>query len=417
MAADTAPPRATAQAVMAARGRLGLRPRFERRCAVRETRVRPRTSDERLGLASLAEPDGGCCVRRRRRVAPPTTTARSMILETPRRRPQLDRPRDPVLRLAQRRPCGDRRICSRPLVGSGVTGEHRRLCWLSRSGHRALAPPVPSRPHGRALHGPHHGRRPGHAHAVRRCPRCCTGSAASRWSSGSSMPPARRAPAGWCASCGPGDGVAEGLPDGGRGRRAARGRGHRRRRARRARRASSARPGGGPLGRPSARHRGADRRAGGDPRRADERRRDAAHHRACSTRRATAASCATRDGEFERIVETKYTRGGRRPRSSPSARSTSAPTCSTPPSCSARSTRSGDEHGERYLTGVLPLLRERGRRVVTHLTDDATSALGRERPRRPDGGRGPGPAPHPRGPRARGRDLPRAGDASVSRRA
>ena len=49
-----------------------------------------------------------------------------------------------------------------------------------------------------------------------------------------------------------------------------------------------------------------------------------------STRRATAGSCATRRAAVERIVETKYT-DRCRPRSSRSARSTSAPTCSTPP--------------------------------------------------------------------------------------
>lgn len=36
----------------------------------------------------------------------------------------------------------------------------------------------------------------------------------------------------------------------------------------------------------------------------------------------------------------------------------------------------GEERGERYLTGVFPLLRERGRRVVSHLTRDTTSAVG-----------------------------------------
>ena len=36
----------------------------------------------------------------------------------------------------------------------------------------------------------------------------------------------------------------------------------------------------------------------------------------------------------------------------------------------------GEEHGERYLTGVFPLLRERGRRVVSHVTDDVSTAIG-----------------------------------------
>jgi bifunctional UDP-N-acetylglucosamine pyrophosphorylase/glucosamine-1-phosphate N-acetyltransferase len=36
----------------------------------------------------------------------------------------------------------------------------------------------------------------------------------------------------------------------------------------------------------------------------------------------------------------------------------------------------GLEGGEKYLTGVFPLLREQGRRVVAHLTDDLSSAVG-----------------------------------------
>jgi bifunctional UDP-N-acetylglucosamine pyrophosphorylase/glucosamine-1-phosphate N-acetyltransferase len=36
----------------------------------------------------------------------------------------------------------------------------------------------------------------------------------------------------------------------------------------------------------------------------------------------------------------------------------------------------GTEHGEIYLTGVLPVLRERGRPVVTHVTADVRSAMG-----------------------------------------
>ncbi|MBX5470143.1 MAG: bifunctional UDP-N-acetylglucosamine diphosphorylase/glucosamine-1-phosphate N-acetyltransferase GlmU [Thermoleophilaceae bacterium] len=36
----------------------------------------------------------------------------------------------------------------------------------------------------------------------------------------------------------------------------------------------------------------------------------------------------------------------------------------------------GLEHGERYLTGVFPLLRERGRRISAHRTTDVSSAMG-----------------------------------------
>jgi bifunctional UDP-N-acetylglucosamine pyrophosphorylase/glucosamine-1-phosphate N-acetyltransferase len=36
----------------------------------------------------------------------------------------------------------------------------------------------------------------------------------------------------------------------------------------------------------------------------------------------------------------------------------------------------GTEHGERYLTSVLPVLRAKGERITTHLTGDVTSAAG-----------------------------------------
>jgi bifunctional UDP-N-acetylglucosamine pyrophosphorylase / glucosamine-1-phosphate N-acetyltransferase len=36
----------------------------------------------------------------------------------------------------------------------------------------------------------------------------------------------------------------------------------------------------------------------------------------------------------------------------------------------------GLEHGERYLTGVFPLLREEGRTIAAHMTDDADAAIG-----------------------------------------
>ena len=35
-----------------------------------------------------------------------------------------------------------------------------------------------------------------------------------------------------------------------------------------------------------------------------------------------------------------------------------------------------EEGGERYLTGVFPVMLEAGRRVASHLTDDVSSALG-----------------------------------------
>jgi bifunctional UDP-N-acetylglucosamine pyrophosphorylase/glucosamine-1-phosphate N-acetyltransferase len=36
----------------------------------------------------------------------------------------------------------------------------------------------------------------------------------------------------------------------------------------------------------------------------------------------------------------------------------------------------GEEHGERYLTGVIPVLRERGRPLAAHVTSDTRSAMG-----------------------------------------
>jgi bifunctional UDP-N-acetylglucosamine pyrophosphorylase/glucosamine-1-phosphate N-acetyltransferase len=36
----------------------------------------------------------------------------------------------------------------------------------------------------------------------------------------------------------------------------------------------------------------------------------------------------------------------------------------------------GEENGERYLTGVIPILRERGRPLAAHITNDARSAMG-----------------------------------------
>jgi bifunctional UDP-N-acetylglucosamine pyrophosphorylase / glucosamine-1-phosphate N-acetyltransferase len=36
----------------------------------------------------------------------------------------------------------------------------------------------------------------------------------------------------------------------------------------------------------------------------------------------------------------------------------------------------GEEHGERYLTGVIPILREHGKPLAAHITDDTRSAMG-----------------------------------------
>ena len=81
------------------------------------------------------------------------------------------------------------------------------------------------------------------------------------------------------------------------------------------------------------------------------------------------------DGEFERIVETKYSEEV--PADQLAIREINLGTyVFDAAELFSALDEVGGGHGERYLTGVLPLLRERGRRVVTHLTGDATSAVG-----------------------------------------
>ena len=92
------------------------------------------------------------------------------------------------------------------------------------------------------------------------------------------------------------------------------------------------------------------------------------------------------DGSVERIVETKYTEGlsrrraghtGGQPRHLRLRRRT----------CGAPSTRWARNASEIYLTGVFPILRERGRRPVSQLTDGRLGCHGRQHASRPDGGR------------------------------
>ena len=83
----------------------------------------------------------------------------------------------------------------------------------------------------------------------------------------------------------------------------------------------------------------------------------------------------TEDGSIERIVETKYTEG------------LGADTLAVREiNLGMYAFEAGElwsalagveeDRGERYLTGVFPLLRARGGRVVSHLTRDVTSAVG-----------------------------------------
>ena len=137
---------------------------------------------------------------------------------------------------------------------------------------------------------------------------------ARRWSSGSSMPLGRPVPSGSCAWCRPGDGVAEGLPDGVEVAEQTEGEGT-----------------GSAVLAARATVLGGGRAAGGRVRGRPVRR-PAAHHRrssswACSrsttgrarsprcsppsgsTRPASGASSATATADVERIVETKDTEG------------------------------------------------------------------------------------------------------------
>jgi bifunctional UDP-N-acetylglucosamine pyrophosphorylase / glucosamine-1-phosphate N-acetyltransferase len=84
-----------------------------------------------------------------------------------------------------------------------------------------------------------------------------------------------------------------------------------------------------------------------------------------------------RDGEgnFERIVETKYTEGV--PPEQLAIREVNLGTyVFEAPNLFVALDEVGTESGERYLTGVFPLFQAEGRLVTTHLTNDASIALG-----------------------------------------
>ena len=188
---------------------------------------------------------------------------------------------------------------------------------------------------------------------------------ASRWSSGSSTPRARPGADRIVCVTRPGDGVAEGLPDGVEVAEQRRGRGHRRRRARRARALTERRgtvvvlSGDHPL--VTAEH---DRRARRRARAATARPPPCSPPKS-STPRATDGSCAARTARSSGSWRPS-TRRASRPRSSPSARSTSAPTPSTAAAGRARSTAVELENGERYLTGVVPDAAREGGAVAAH---------------------------------------------------
>jgi bifunctional UDP-N-acetylglucosamine pyrophosphorylase/glucosamine-1-phosphate N-acetyltransferase len=81
------------------------------------------------------------------------------------------------------------------------------------------------------------------------------------------------------------------------------------------------------------------------------------------------------NGDFERIVETKYTDGV--PAAELAIREVNLGTyVFQAPAVFEALDEVGTERDERYLTAVLPLLRAGGRRILTHLTGDASAALG-----------------------------------------
>jgi bifunctional UDP-N-acetylglucosamine pyrophosphorylase / glucosamine-1-phosphate N-acetyltransferase len=81
------------------------------------------------------------------------------------------------------------------------------------------------------------------------------------------------------------------------------------------------------------------------------------------------------EGDFERIVETKYTEGV--PPEELAIREVNLGTyVFEAPSLFEALDEVGNEAGERYLTGVFPLFHAQGQPIVTHLTHDATIALG-----------------------------------------
>ena len=81
------------------------------------------------------------------------------------------------------------------------------------------------------------------------------------------------------------------------------------------------------------------------------------------------------EGDFERIVETKYTEGV--PAEELAIREVNLGTyVFEAPNLFVALDEVGDEAGERYLTGVFPLFHAEGQPIVTHMTHDARIAFG-----------------------------------------
>jgi len=81
------------------------------------------------------------------------------------------------------------------------------------------------------------------------------------------------------------------------------------------------------------------------------------------------------DGAVERIVETKHTEGVSAEELAIREINIGTYAFHAPDLFAALGEVQG-EHGERYLTGVLPVFAAKGLRVVAHSTDDASSAMG-----------------------------------------
>jgi bifunctional UDP-N-acetylglucosamine pyrophosphorylase / glucosamine-1-phosphate N-acetyltransferase len=81
------------------------------------------------------------------------------------------------------------------------------------------------------------------------------------------------------------------------------------------------------------------------------------------------------DGHVERIVETKHTEGV--PPEELAIREVNIGTYAFSPTPMLEALDAvGEDRGERYLTGVFPVLRERGLPIAAHLTRDTLSAMG-----------------------------------------
>ena len=80
-------------------------------------------------------------------------------------------------------------------------------------------------------------------------------------------------------------------------------------------------------------------------------------------------------GAVERIVETKHTEGVR-PEHLALREINIGSYAFHAPDLFAALDEVGTEHGERYLTGVFPVISATGRRVAAHATDDVSSAMG-----------------------------------------